>query len=239
MNLLLFILLGGMVGLAVRYYLSHFAYWVAQEIYQAYRAIFAPNIPETMSLSSTLSPIKCGHFFSFFIYFAAVFIICYCVFNPLYQALFMACYISLLICISLTDWYYQLISLPLCQALFVLGLGAAWASISTITLEQSLQSAFSGFMAFYVIYLLAKWVYAREALGRGDYWLMLGLSSVLHWSQLPLLVLIACCCAMGYAFFAKFYKQAYCQLPFAPFLCLADIVMILLNWKHESMISLF
>lgn len=230
MSLLVFILMGSVVGLVVHYYVSHFIYWVSQDVYQTYRAMFEPNMPEIMHQSAAPSVIKCGHFSVFFICFSVLFITCYYVFDTPYKALFVAFYMSLLICISLIDWYYQLISLPSCQILFVLGIGAAWTNISPITLEQSLQSAFIGFVVFYVIYLLARWIYRKEALGRGDYWLMLGLSTVLDWSQLPLFVLMACCFAIGYVFWAKLYKQVYYQLPFAPFLCIANIFIILLNW---------
>lgn len=238
MILLLFGLVGGGVGLVVRYYLSHFILWLEEDVHQAYQYMFHGNVPSFQQSVSRFSPLICEHIFIFCFGFSTLFIGCYILLPSPDEALLIASYITILICISIIDWVYQLISVQLCLLLTVLGMAAAYWEISPLTLSQSIHSGLIGFGSFYIVYHLAKWGYQKEALGRGDYWLMLGLSSMLHWSLLPLFVLFACLCAISYAVWLKFNHKMCLSLPFAPFLCIAALLVILLNWYAGSMMIL-
>ena len=90
---------------------------------------------------------------------------------------------------------------------------------SILTLSQSLESAVSFFGFFYIIYHLSKWFYKKEALGRGDYWLALGVGTYLTIAHLPLFLFIAC--LLGIIVYWISRKSV---LPFAPFLCLSLII---------------
>ncbi len=72
---------------------------------------------------------------------------------------------------------------------------------------------------FYIIYHLSKWFYKKEALGRGDYWLALGIGAYLTIAHLPLFLFIAC--LLGIIVYWISRKPV---LPFAPFLCISLIV---------------
>ena len=91
-------------------------------------------------------------------------------------------------------------------------------------ISQNLESAVSFFGVFYIIYHLSKWFYKKEALGRGDYWLALGIGTYLTIAHLPLFLFIACLLGIiGYWISRK------PVLPFAPFLCLSLIITSAIN----------
>ena len=138
---LLFLLGGALCGWRVHRYVEHFADNLSREVHAAYTEIYPQNPPHFTAEKSILKPLK-RHFSAplYSLLFTLLFIICYAINEPL-QALCFALYGALLIAISLVDWHYRLISPALCQALFTLGLGAAYWQIGTLTLEQSLQSA--------------------------------------------------------------------------------------------------
>ena len=133
--------------------------------------------------------------------------------------LWLAITLSLLFVISWLDWHYQLISPTPCLFLFLLGLFGAHQEFSILTLSQSLENAVSFFGVFYIIYHLSKCFYKKEALGRGDYWLALGIGTYLTIAHLPLFLFIAC--LLGIIAYWIYRKPV---LPFAPFLCISLIV---------------
>ena len=74
------------------------------------------------------------------------------------------------------------------------------------------------FSVFLYIYHLSKWFYKKEALGRGDYWLALGIGAYLC-RALTTFLFIACLLGIiGY------WISRQPVLPFAPFLCLSLII---------------
>ncbi|HBO39564.1 MAG TPA: prepilin peptidase, partial [Pasteurellaceae bacterium] len=176
-----------------------------------------------------LKPIKCGHFLRYFFSFAVFFGSCFYAFTSLALATVFALYASLLCIISVIDWHYKLISPAMCQFLLSSGIIAAYGEITSISLEQSLQSALFGFTAFFIIYHLSKLYYRQEALGRGDYWLVAGLAAFIPWQMLPLMILIACLSALSYGLWLKYHKREIGYIPFAPFLTIGGIFTFLLN----------
>ncbi|HDR1021578.1 TPA: prepilin peptidase [Pasteurella multocida] len=231
MNLLVFIFAGGLTGYWVYFQFKYFAIQVTNEVYQAYYSLFEQtvNVEERQitELSSPLKPIKCGRFFTFFIGFVSWFLLCYWLFEEAWQSGYVALYLSVLFCIAVLDLHYQLIAPQFCQSLFALGVAGAWFNITEQTLEETLFSAFIGFTTFYLIYQLGKFAYKKEVLGRGDYWLMLGLGSAIHWQYFPVLVLFACLAGLVYTYVVKRKGLQIQELPFGTFLCGSGAILLL------------
>lgn len=219
-----FFLLGGLISLLIRQYWMHFSARLAQEIYSNYCEIFPENPPHFSPQKASLQPIKCGQKWQYFLGFALLFSLCQFSLPSLPSALILAFTLSILLTISVIDWHYQLISPAFCQILGCLGIGSAYMQLIPISLEQSLQSAALSFILFFLFFHLTQYIYQRETFGRGDYWLISGLSSFLPWQQLPLFLFIACSYAIGYALFYK--KQ---HIPLAPFLSIGALTAFLLN----------
>ena len=224
MMILAFFLLGGLAGIFVWFYIDRFIPNLQQEIYQNYIELYPENSPIFHSEKAAIQSQKCGHICLYFLGFGLCFAaLCYFLQDELFT-LWLAITLSLLFVISWLDWHYQLISPTPCLFLFFLGLFGAHQGISTLTLSQSLESAVCFFSVFYIIYYLSKWFYKKEALGRGDYWLALGIGTYLSIEYLPLFLFIAC--LLGIIVYWISRKPV---LPFAPFLCLSLIITSAIN----------
>ncbi|ACA32425.1 prepilin peptidase [Histophilus somni] len=231
---LAYMLFGGLCGLWVYLYVRQFSAQINKQVYSTFCEIFPENAPHLMPMS-ILRRKKCGHFSMYFLCGGLWCNICLNFPQNIYVGLWLACCGYLIFCLVLVDWLYQLVSQTLCQALFILGLLGAYQGISPLTLEQSLIGSLSGFSVFYLIYIVAKLFYRYEALGRGDYWLMLGLGSFISWTKLPLLIFLACLTGLIYVVFnARDKKTIF--IPFAPFLCLSTIIVYLLNFLREDIL---
>ena len=214
-----FFLLGCFAGIFTWLYIDRFIPNLQQEIYQNYIELYPENNSIFHSEKAAIQSQKCGHIFLYFLGFGLCFaVLCYFLQDELFT-LWLAITLSLLFVISWLDWHYQLISPTLCLLLFFLGLFGSQQEFSVLTLSQSLESAVSFFSVFYIIYHLAKWFYKKEALGRGDYWLALGIGTYLTIAHLPLFLFIACLLGI-----IVYWISRKTVLPFAPFLCISLIV---------------
>ena len=227
----LFFLLAGVVcGGLVHNYVVHFARKLSHEVYSAYIEIYPENPPHFMLEKSILKPPQRQASASTYgMLFALFFLLCYATNEEPSKGLCLALYITILSAISLVDWHYRLISPTLCQTLLALGLGTAYWQIRALSLEQSLQSAVLFGGVFYAIYHAAKGYYRQEALGRGDYWLALGLGAFMPAQQLPDFLFLACLFGLIYTTYAKYRNRTLNAVPFGPFLSLSGIVCLLLN----------
>ncbi|QLB13522.1 type 4 prepilin peptidase 1 [Bisgaardia hudsonensis] len=220
------------LALWVYHYICNFADEVNYAVYESYIELFSsPNnrvkqytvlTRKNISQKSSLRTKKCGHFLYYFLGVVVLTCSCFVFLEDPINAFWFSVYISILIIIAIIDWLYQLISPHLCQFLFVLGLFAANEGILPLSLEDSLIGGLLGLSSFYCIYYLAKWYYKKEALGRGDYWLMLGLGSTTYWQELPVMVFISCIIALGYIGWKNYQNSQIKQIPFAPFLILGE-----------------
>lgn len=141
--------------------------------------------------------------------------------------LWLSLFFAGLILISLLDLAYLLIPPELCQSLFILSLvGAKW-KVLPLTLEESIVNGIIAFLLFYTIFYFAKWYYQKEALGRGDCWLMLPIGSVLPIEQLPLQILIASLLGLAFMGWKKQQKKYTSPIPFAPFLSASASLVLL------------
>ncbi|OOF60192.1 prepilin peptidase [Rodentibacter myodis] len=227
MILLAAFLLGGTFGVGLWLYISGFITRLQADIYNNYIELFPKKRPLFQPHFATIQQKKCGHILRyFFITGFLCALLTALAENPLF-ALWLGGILILLWAIAYLDWQYQLISPTPCLWLLAFGLFGAAQSFSPLTLEQSLQSAVIFFLIFYGIYWIAKWYYQKEAFGQGDYWLALGIGSYLPLEDLPLFLFIASALGILLAIFSK-RKDNF--LPFAPFLCLAVLVVFSLNY---------
>ena len=224
MMTLTFFLLGGLSGICAWLYIDRFIPNLQQEIYQNYIELYPENRPIFHSEKAAIQSQKCGHIFLYFLGFGLCFAVLYYFLQNELFTLWLAITLSLLFVISWLDWHYQLISPTPCLLLFFLGLFGAHQECSILTLSQSLESAVSFFGVFYIIYHLSKCLYKKEALGRGDYWLALGIGTYLTIEYLPLFLFITC--LLGIIVYWISRKPV---LPFAPFLCLSLIITSAIN----------
>ncbi|OOF41254.1 prepilin peptidase [Rodentibacter mrazii] len=220
-------LLGGIFGIALWLYVSTFAERLQTDIYQSYTALFPQNPPPFQPHFSIIQGKKCGHFLRYFCIVGFLFALLTLTTENALLTLWLGCSIVLLWAIAYLDWQYQLISTTLCLILTALGLIGASQSFSSLTLEESLQSAIIFFLVFYGIYWIAKWYYKEEALGQGDYWLALSIGSYLPLKHFPIFLLIACLLGIFFTFLSP--KRLF-FLPFAPFLSLSSFVVWIFNY---------
>ncbi len=221
-------LYGNALGYAVCRYLSGFSARLSEQVLLNFCEMFPQNPPHFAADHCALTPLKCGHFFYYILGFGVLLVLLASLFDP-FTGLWLGSYVALLFCVAIIDGYYQLISPTLCQLLFVCAVVRAYFVAVPVDLIASLQGASFGFLAFYGLYYAAKWVYRREALGRGDYWLMLGLGGVTPIVQLPWLVLGACLSALIYVGYLSYRGMRPEWVAFGPFLSLAGGGILLLN----------
>ena len=221
-------LYGNAIGYAVYHYLSGFSTRLSEQVLLNFCEIFPQNSPHFAAGHCALAPLKCGHFFYYIFGFGALLVLLALMFDP-FTGLWLGSYVALLFCVAIIDSYYQLISPTLCQLLFVCAVVRAYFVAIPVDLIASLQGAAFGFLTFYALYYVAKWGYRREALGRGDYWLMLGLGGVTPIVQLPWLVLGACLSALIYVGYLNYRGMRVEWVAFGPFLSLVGGGILLLN----------
>lgn len=226
---MVFFIFGGLVGVWVHHYHSRFAEHTAREVHQFYCEIYPQNPPPLLLRNAVLKPLKCGHFLKYFFLSAVFFLCCFYAIAEFGAALFFALYCTLLWTISRLDWHYHLIPLTLCQQLIALSTLAAYTQILPLSIEESLRNTAIGFIVFFLVYQGAKYYYRQEAFGRGDYWLIAGLSGFIPWSHIPLMIFIACTAALLYAFWLKRHLQTPRFIPFAPFLSLGGLFTFYCN----------
>lgn len=221
---LAFLFFGGLIGTMSWYYCANFFSGLKQMIYQNAAELFAqiPLIsPENTDFDAQNRSVFRKNFLVVWLTFPLLALVL-----PSDFALWAGLSFALISTISTLDWQYQLISPTPCLLLFFSGLfGADW-QFSALNLHESLQSAVIFFATFYSIYYAAKMIYHKEAFGRGDYWLALGLGAFLPLSNLPHFLLLSSLFGIAFALVTRRTNVA---LPFAPFMSLAAIVIFAVN----------
>lgn len=236
MMILMLAFFAGLVSVWICYYLRNFLPKLNQEVYQAYQQLFKVEVIALTQLDCRYPTMKYVSFKWHCICFVLLALLLNIVIENPIQVVSLLGYSALSYVIARIDFAYQLIPPQLCQCLFGLGLFSAEYAQSPLSLIESLQSAVLGLMSFYLIYQGAKYFYKQEALGRGDYWLMLGLGSFTPVLQISLLVFLACLVGLLYWVSCHLRGHKLSQLSFGPFLIFACTLLLLLNHIDPSMI---
>ncbi|MFZ7275326.1 prepilin peptidase [Avibacterium avium] len=226
-------LLGGFVGLLIFLYIATFTQRLTQTVWQDYCELFQSQQREKSMPHSSWQNKKCGGFLCYIFAFAGLFVLCGKLNADPYVALWWATWLSLVILISIIDWLYRLISPLLCVWLFLWTLlGVHW-HIILLSLEQALASAVGILLIFYSICYISQMVYHKTMLGEGDCWLAFALGAGVFWQKLPHFVFLACCYAIIFCGVQRLFRrdgqQTVQQIPFAPFLSLSALSLLLLH----------
>ena len=220
-------LLGGILGIALWFYLSGFITRLQQEIYATYVELFPQNRSPFQPHFASVQQKKCGHILRYFLSVGVGFICLQIAFKDSIFTVWFGLTLLILWAISYLDWDYQLISTTSCLWLLMLGLFGADNNFSLLTLSESIKSAASFFIVFYTIYWVAKFYYGKEAFGRGDYWLAMALGSFIHLETLPHFLLLASVLGICFSLIHRKKKEF---LPFAPFMNLSAIIIHLVKY---------
>lgn len=221
-------ILGSSVGIYIFHFISTFTQRLSFSVWQDYCQLFATRQDIPFMPISSLQAKKCGHILWYVFLFGGVFLVSSLQWEPI-EGLWWSGFISILIVISILDYLYRLISPLLCVLLFLWCLLGVQCHFLSLTLEQSITSAVGIFVIFYAIAFFTQFILKKEMLGEGDCWLVLPLGATMLWQKLPLFVFLACIYGLGWCL-VRFLRQiSYSVIPFAPFLIMSAITLLLLQ----------
>ncbi|ABR73984.1 prepilin peptidase [Actinobacillus succinogenes] len=221
-------LLGGLCGMGIRYYCRHFALWIAHDVHASYCEIFSREMAFD-ARRAIIKPLKCGHFLWYFFLGGTLFSLYWLCLREITVSLYFAWLSALLYLIAKIDWHYRLIPPDLCQLVGIFGIIGSVFQFQPQSLEHAVQSLFIGFSVFWAVFYIARFIYRREAFGRGDYWLIGALSAFLPWQLLPLFIFTACISALIFTWVRHAIGKGINMIPFAPFLICAGISTFIWN----------
>ena len=126
-------------------------------------------------------------------------------------------FFSLLLTVTLTDLYYQLIPNKILIAF----------GTPLFLMQPNIATAITGFLFFYGTSLLGKVLFKKDTIGGGDIKLYLVIGLVLSIQSLLLSITISSAIALLYVFI--FAKDKHTPLPFAPFISLGAVIAYFLS----------
>jgi leader peptidase (prepilin peptidase)/N-methyltransferase len=106
-------------------------------------------------------------------------------------SLFLFAFVCLLVAITYIDLDKWTIPLELTVTGIVLGVVNAIVNPAFVSWRDSLIGGVAGFGAFALLALIASYVFKKEALGEGDWWLLAMIGTFLGWQALLPVVLLA------------------------------------------------
>lgn len=221
-------LFGSCIGLYVFYFISTFVQRLSFSVWQDYCQLFIIQSNIQIMPKSLLCEKKCGHILWYILTFGGLFFIS-SYRQETIEGLWWGCFISILIVIGILDYLYRLISPLFCVLLFLWCLLGVQFHFLSLTLEQSVTSAVVIFVIFYAITFFTQFVLKKAMLGEGDCWLVLALGSIMSWQELPLFIFLACVYGLSYGLVRFLRNTSNDSIPFAPFLILSAITLLLLQ----------
>jgi len=162
------------------------------------------------------------------------------------QFIVFAFLVSLLISVSVTDYFYKIIPAMSSILLCVFGI---LSSFMNLTLgETCLSRFFNSFLGalaggglLFVAEILGRFIYKKEVIGGGDIKLMAGVGTFIGWEKVLFAILIAAVlggmAGLVLIFLKRIEKKGY--IPFGPFLSTASFMTLLIPDRYFSMCFLF
>ncbi|MCX5716152.1 MAG: prepilin peptidase [Candidatus Omnitrophica bacterium] len=166
---------------------------------------------------------------------AALFVLFYIKFGLTFDLLFFLIMLCGLIVATFIDFEHQLIPDTVSFGGLALGLAVNAFKGRAIFLN-SLSGAVIGGLSIYVIGVIGKFIFKKEAMGFGDVKFLAMIGSFLGWEKTLLVFFLAPFFGAPVGLFLKLRHKAE-TIPYGPYLSLATVVVIL--WGEKILIKLF
>jgi len=135
-----------------------------------------------------------------------------------------------LLALAWIDYLHRL--LPDWLTLSLLWMGLLWHLVDDrIELEDAVSGAITGYLTLGGVYLLGRWRYGVDVIGRGDMKCLAALGAWLGWQALPSILLLASLFTLTIALWHIIRQRAHrrSEFPFGPGLALAGLVFLCLT----------
>lgn len=142
----------------------------------------------------------------------------------------------MLLAMAMIDYDTTLLPDNLTLPLMWLGLLAALAGMSPLSLEQAVTGAMAGYLSLWSVYWLFKLVTGKEGMGYGDFKLLAALGAFLGWQMIPLVLLLSSLVGaiIGVSLIATGVIKRQQGIPFGPYLATAGWISLLWGEKIVS-----
>ena len=134
-----------------------------------------------------------------------------------------------LIALAMIDFDTTLLPDSITYPLLWLGLMAAWAGLSPVTLQDAVMGAAAGYLALWSVYWAFKLLTGKEGMGYGDFKLLAALGAWVGWQLLPLVILLSSVvgAVVGGLLLATGAVKRDQGIPFGPYLAGAGLIALL------------
>jgi len=144
-----------------------------------------------------------------------------------YQTLFILVFCCALIVLFLIDLEHQLLPNIITLPLIVIGLWFNYES-GFVVLQDAVIGSVLGYLVLWSVFQCDRRFKNIEGMGYGDFKLTAALGAWLGWQSLPMLLLISS--ILGIVYFSIFIRRRDQVFAFGPFLSLAGIVWLFVNY---------
>lgn len=148
-------------------------------------------------------------------------------YGPWLAAVLFACW--MLLALAMIDFDTTLLPDSLNYPLLWVGLLAAWAGISPVSLHDAVIGAVVGYLVLWTLYWSFKLLTGKEGMGYGDFKLLAALGAWLGWQMLPLVILLSSVvgAVIGGVLMATGAVKRDQGIPFGPYLAGAGLIALL------------
>lgn len=137
---------------------------------------------------------------------------------------------SWFILLSLIDIDHYLLPDSLTLSLLWCGLLISYLSFGELRLEEAFLGCVYGFLLLWLPAIIFKYIKGYAGLGGGDIKLLAALGAWIHYSQLPLLLIIASCLGIIYILsYRVFKKTKIAKIAFGPFILFGGWLLLIYN----------
>lgn len=139
----------------------------------------------------------------------------------------------LLLAMAMIDFDTTILPDSLTYPFLWLGLLAAWAGVSPVSLPDAVMGAVAGYLILWTLYWAFKLLTGKEGMGYGDFKLLAGLGVWVGWQYLPVILLLSSVvgAVIGILLIQTGAVKKDQGIPFGPYLAAAGWITLL--WGQE------